>query len=436
LALPGLLKNKKHPMKKKSVIFLTLLLFVITAFSQNSKGNLVIVGGALSTDNKEVYTRMIELAGGPEKASFAIIPSASGVPVQSWVSISKTLKLHGVKEENIHLINISVMDDNSTKDVDESKWAGNANDKRIARTIRACSAVWFTGGDQMRTMLALTKSDGGPTPVLEAVWDVYNRGGVIGGSSAGAAIMSEIMIGNGNSMGALQKGIIKDNGPENEETDALLLTRGLGFFPEGIVDQHFNQRARIGRLIVALMNSKEKCYLAFGVDENTALIYSAADRTIQVAGAAGVTIVNAADAVVSYVNGLPDISNLSVSYLEDGDSYLVTSGELIPAPGKKATRGNEYYKREHPAQAGILSANGSTFRDVITINLIDNKGCESVSNLNFTDVENAFLLTFTKKPGSQGYYLENDREEDEYSVSDIRLDISPVRVTVTKIKQQ
>ncbi|NTW26279.1 MAG: cyanophycinase [Lentimicrobium sp.] len=421
-------------MRKKSVLILTLLFCSGIIFSQNPKGNLVIVGGALSPDNRNVYTRMIELAGGPEKASFAVIPSASGVAVQSWVSISKTLRSYGVKEENIHLINISVMDDDSTKDVDESKWAGNANDKRLARTVKACTGVWFTGGDQMRTMLALTLPDGKPTPVLEAVWDVYNQGGVIGGSSAGAAIMSEIMIGNGNSLGALQLGIIKDNGPENEETDALLLSKGMGFFPEGIVDQHFNQRARIGRLIVALINSKDRFKIAFGVDENTALIYSASERKIEVAGAAGVTVINAADAGVTYVKGLPDISNLAISYLENGDTYLVKTGELIPAAGKKATRGNEYYKREHPAQAGILSANGSTLRDVITINLIDNKGTDRVSNLNFTDDENAFLLTFTKKPASQGYYLENAREEDEYSVSDIRLDISPVKVTITKMK--
>lgn len=421
-------------MKKKSVLFLTLLFCAGITFCQTPKGNLVIVGGALSPDNKNVYNRMIELAGGPEKASFAVIPSASGVAVQSWVSISKTLRSYGVKEENIHLINISVMDDDSTKDADESKWAGNANDKRLARTVKACTGVWFTGGDQMRTMLALTLPDGRPTPVLEAVWDVYNNGGVIGGSSAGAAIMSEIMIGNGNSLGALQLGIIKDNGPENEETDALLLSKGMGFFPEGIVDQHFNQRARIGRLIVALINSKDRFKIAFGVDENTALIYSASERKIDVAGAAGVTIINAADAEVTYLNGLPDVSNLAVSYLENGDTYLVKTGELIPAAGKKATRGNEYYKREHPAQAGILSANGSGLRDVITINLIDNKGTDRVSNLNFTDEENGFLLTFTKKPTSQGYYLENAREEDEYSVSDIRLDISPVKVTIAKIK--
>lgn len=421
-------------MQKISFIVLIFFLVLNNAHAQESKGSLVIVGGALSHENREVYNRMIELAGGPEKARFAVIPSASGVPVQSWVSIGKTLMSYGVKKENIHLINIAVMDDDSTTDADESKWAGNGNDKRLARTVRACSAVWFTGGDQMRTMLALTKPDGEQTPVLEAVWEVYRKGGVIGGSSAGAAIMSEIMIGNGNSMGALQLGIIKDNGPENEESDALLLSTGMGFFPEGIVDQHFNQRSRLGRLVVALVHSKDRFSKAFGVDENTALIYTASDRKIQVAGAAGVTVIDASDARVVYRQGLPDISNLSVSYLESGDSYTIATGELTPVSGKRATQGKEYYNREHPAQAGILSGNGATFRDVITINLMDNKGAGSISNLSFTDNENGFLLTFTKKPESQGYYLENEAKEDKYSVSDIRLDISPVKVTVTAIE--
>ena len=421
-------------MNRRIVVIFSLILTSCISMAQNSKGSLVIVGGGLEPDNKAVYSRLIELAGGPEKAVFGVIPSASGVPVQSWVSISKTLRSYGVKEENIHLINIAVMDDDSTTDADESKWAGNARDKRIARTVKACSGIWFTGGDQMRTMAALTGPDGNPTPVLEAVWEVYNRGGVIGGSSAGAAIMSEVMIGNGSSMGALQKGIITDNGPDNEETDALLLSRGLGFFPEGIVDQHFNQRARIARLVVALMNSRENFSLAFGVDENTALIYAGQTRSVEVAGAHGVTMIDATNAKLVYKKGLPEITNLSLSYFEHGDRLLLENNELIPAPGKKATRGNEYYNRENPVQSGVLSANGSTLRDVITINLIDNKAAEGISNLSFTGNEQAFRLGFTKKPESQGYYLENAREEDEYTVWDIRLDIIPVTVKVTPIE--
>ena len=82
----------------------------------------------------------------------------------------------------------------------------------------------------------------------------------------------------------------------------------------------------------------------------------------------------------------------------------------------------------------MLSANGATLRDVITINLIDNKAVEAVSNLSFTSGDQAYRLTFTKKPESQGFYRENDREEDEYTVSDIRFDITPVNVKISTIE--
>jgi hypothetical protein len=259
---------------------------------------------------------------------------------------------------------------------------------------------------------------------------------VIGGTSAGAAIMSEVMIGNGSSLGALQLPVISDNGPENEETDALLISRGLGFFPEGIVDQHFHARARIGRLIMALMSSRDKYLMAFGVDENTALIYSASERQIRVSGKGGVTIIDASSATLTYAGNLPNIRNLSVSYLEQGDSYNVASGELLPMEAKKPTRGNEYYNRENLAQGGILTPNGTTFVDLITINLIDNKASDTVSNVSFADNGTGFLLTLTKQPESQGYYVESEEEEDLYAVSKIRLDITPVKVTVEKIQEQ
>jgi len=405
----------------------------LISFGQTGKGSLVIAGGGIDPGNKSIYNQLVNLAGGPEAATFAIIPTASGAPVQSYAFIRQVLISYNVKPENIFIIPISLMDDDSTKDADESKWAENGNDIQLAGTVRKCSGVWFTGGDQMRVTKALYRPDGSRTPVLEAVWEVYERGGVIGGTSAGAALMSEVMIGNGTSLGALQMDIITDNGPDNEDTDALLISRGLGFFPEGIIDQHFHARARLARLVIALMHSKDRFHMAFGVDENTALIYSASDRSIQVAGEAGVTIIDASDATISYFGGLPEISNLSISYMEEGDRYLVPAGILTPAPGKKPTRGQESYTRPNPAQAGILSPNGATFLDLVTINLIDNSKAESVSNLTFTDHGNGFLLTFSKKAGSQGYYAESAEEEDLYTVSDIRLDIVPVTVTVTKI---
>ncbi len=219
--------------------------------------------------------------------------------------------------------------------------------------------------------------------------------------------MSEAMIGGGNSLAALKHGIIKDyQGDDFPEGDGVLMSEGLGFFPLGIVDQHFEQRARIGRLAVALMNEKPGFNLGFGVDENTALIYLGSQNLVKVAGAGRVTIIDAANASLSYVQGLPAIENLTVSLLEEGDSFDGITGQIVPSAGKRPTRGNEYYNIENPGQAGVLSANSTSFSDLATISLIDNKGADMVSNISFSDKESGFMVTLYKTPESEGFYTD------------------------------
>ena len=422
--------------KIRILFFASALILSISANSQTfSRGNLVIVGGGLEHTNKSIYNELISLAGGTEKATFAIIPSASGVSVQSYMSFRNILISYGVKPDNIHLINIAMVDDDSTADVNESNWSHNGNDTILARIVRSCSAVWFTGGDQLRTMKTLLSSDGVKTPVLEAVWDVYRSGGVVGGTSAGAAIMSEAMIGGGNSLGALTHGVITDyQGDDFPEGDGVLMTNGLGFFPLGIVDQHFNTRARIGRLIVALMKEKPKFKIGFGIDENTALIYIGSRNMVKVAGAGGVTMINTTNASFSYVQKLPDIENLTVSYLEDGDSYDATTGIINPAGDKKPTRGHEYYNVRNPGQAGILSGYSNSFRDLITVNLMDNKGTDTIHNVSFYDQHAGFLVALSKTPLSAGFYVDRPADGDRYSVTNIRMDITPVQVSMIPLK--
>ena len=422
--------------KIKLLIFALALIFSISANCQTfSKGNLVIVGGGLEHTNKSIYNKLIRMAGGTEKATFAIIPSASGVSVQSYMSFRNILISYGIKPDHIHLINIAMVDDDSTKDVNESKWSHNGNDTSLARIVRSCSAVWFTGGDQLRTMKTLLSSDGKKTPVLDAVWQVYRSGGVVGGTSAGAAIMSEAMIGGGNSLGALAHGVITDyHGDDFPEGDGVLMTNGLGFFPLGIVDQHFNTRARVGRLIVALMKEKPRFKTGFGVDENTALIYIGSRNMVKVAGAGGVTMINTTDATLSYVQKLPAIENLTVNYLEDGDSYDATTGIITPTGDKKPTRGHEYYDVRNPGQAGILSGYSNSFRDLITVNLMDNKGTDTIHNVSFYDQHAGFLVTFSKTPLSAGFYVDRPTDGDRYTVTNIRMDITPVQVSVIPLK--
>jgi cyanophycinase len=403
---------------------------VFNLFGQSQSGHLVIAGGGLEADNRSVYYQLIELSGGPDKATFAVIPSASGVPAQAWVSFSKILISYGVKAENIHLINISVMDDDSTTDVNESTWSENGKDPELAKIIYGCSAVWFTGGDQLRTMKALVLSDGKPTPVLQAVRNVYEKGGVIGGSSAGAAIMSEAMIGNGNSLGALSLPVSYDV-EKDDNSGALLMSTGLGFFPAGIVDQHFNAKSRLGRLPVALMTTHGKFTKGFGVDENTAIIYSAKEKKFAVAGVAGVTIIDISAGEMMKTGNLVGLKNIGLSYLEEGDSYDIVSGRIIPGPDKKATVGHEKYDHAFHLSSGILAGNNPTFRDLLTTELIDNKGSDFAECISFGNSDYGFKVTFRKKPQSQGYYSEYHRDNGNYTVMDIQMDVVPVKLSVT-----
>ena len=424
-------------MRKFNTVFLLLLILIFkTGYSQDlPKGSLVIVGGGLEPDNKSVFTQLIELSGGPEKAVFSIIPSASGVATQTFVYFRSELISYGVKPENIHLIPIAMADDDSTKNIDESTWLNNGNDLKLADMVRKSSCVWFSGGDQLRTMKTLHKADGSKTPVLEAVWEVFRSGGIIGGTSAGAAIMSEPMIGAGNSMGALKHGVITDyKGDDFPDSDGVLLTHGLGFFPLGMVDQHFNARARLARLVMVMMHEKKTVNLGFGVDENTALIYNGKLKTLKVAGAAGVTIVNTTDATISQVQNLPLIKNVMISYLDEGDVYDISTKKIIPAEGKKSTISNEFYNVSNPAQAGMFSGSATNFLNLVTVNLIDNKAVNKVSNLNFTGADAGFLVTFSKTPESKGFFTDKPTGKDKYTVIGIRMDIEPVQITTTPLK--
>lgn len=420
--------------KLKTVFCLALLLVSISVFSQAlPEGSLVIVGGGLEPDNKSIFNQLIELSGGAEKAVFSIIPSASGVATQTYVYFRSELLSYGVKAENIHIIPIAMADDDSTMDIDESNWKNNGNDLKLAEIVRKSSCIWFSGGDQMRTMKTLRKADGSNTPVLDAVWEVFRSGGVVGGTSAGAAIMSEPMIGAGNSMGALKHGVIVNyKGEDFPDGDGVLLTHGLGFFPLGMVDQHFNARARLARLIMVMMHEQKTLKLGFGVDENTALIYNGKLKNLKVAGAAGVTLINTANATISQVQNRPQIENLMISYLDEGDVYDIATGNIVPAAGKKSTIGSEYYNVANPGQTGMFSGTATNFLNLITVNLIDNKAVKKVTNLNFTGQDSGFLVTLSKTPESKGFYT--DKPFDRYTVTDIRMDITPVKIEVTPLK--
>ena len=224
-------------------------------------GTLLIAGGnigATEQGKKEIFSRFAELCGG-KSAKVVLAVCASSDPEDSFSANRELLLEAGVGQV------------------------------ALLPVLEGAGGIWFGGGDQLRTARLLLQADGTDTPVLAAMRRLLDSGGVIGGSSAGAAIMSRIMIARGDDEGALTLPLCTDarawqDHSEGFSPEPLLISRGLGFLPHGIVDQHFNRRARLQRLMAAMEASNEA--QGFGISEDTALEVSLPDGTFRVLGSA------------------------------------------------------------------------------------------------------------------------------------------------------
>ncbi|MEM8617751.1 MAG: Type 1 glutamine amidotransferase-like domain-containing protein, partial [Pseudomonadota bacterium] len=165
-----------------------------------SEAALVIAGGALDSRTEDVWRSFIDAAR--DEGPIVIVPSASGSPVQSAESVRGTLLAYGVGEDRIATAKLATMDDRSSPAVNEALWAENSDDPEIATLLKGAAAIWFTGGDQARTTKILLKG-GHETQALSAIRTAAANGAPIGGTSAGAAIMSKTMLLQGDSLSAL-----------------------------------------------------------------------------------------------------------------------------------------------------------------------------------------------------------------------------------------
>jgi cyanophycinase len=242
------------------------------------EGSLVIVGGGLSADNVEIYRAFIDRARG---GSIAIIPSASGEPQASLDAFAANLLLHGVARSRIRGVKLAMVDDPATA-ADEAGWASNASDRTEIAKIEKAGAIWFTGGDQARTM-QLLKQRSKDTPMLAAIRQRLKDGAVVGGTSAGAAIMGTGMIVCGDPKRALEPlgKSLADCAPVAGKGEPIVLGSGLGFLEGYVVDQHFAERGRAPRL-----HRAHACGAGWGmgIDEDTAMVVDLAEWRAHVIG--------------------------------------------------------------------------------------------------------------------------------------------------------
>lgn len=388
------------------------------------QGALIIVGGALSAENEAIYRNFVDRMGSAN-GRVAVIAAASGAPVESGLALADTLERYGVDRGRVDLVKLATVDDDTTPDVNEAEWSGNSDSVEEIAKISNAAAIWFTGGDQVRLAETLLKPDGGDTPMLGAIRQRLSDGAVIAGTSAGAAIMSRVMIARGDSLTALTQAPAKSGDPLGKTGEALVLTRGLGFLPLGIADQHFDRRARLGRLARALAEADPKDRTGFGIDEDTALIVDLASGRASVAGAGSVIYLDGRDAESSQSKGRHSVSGLRVSVLTDGDEISLVTWHIEPAAYKTPIRGQTLNDHVPPSGGGMAVA-APDLETTLSLDLVDNSQTDALSRISLAESGVGFRYRFEKVPATEGYRGKASDGRTRYTIVNVGFDIEQI----------
>lgn len=227
----------------------------------DQRGWIVPIGGAEQKANDaRILARFVGLCGG-DHADIVVIPTAS--------------RLADTGERYEHVFSGLGAARVTTLDFDTRRDASEPN--RLER-LREASGIFFTGGNQVRIATTL-----GGTPIAKLVREQNAHGVPVGGTSAGASILSDHMIASGKEGGSPTAGSVR-------------LAPGLGLTNRFIIDQHFRQRDRLGRLLAAL--AYNPFAVGIGLDEDTAA-FIRPDNVLEVEGSGGVTVVDAGDLAFS-----------------------------------------------------------------------------------------------------------------------------------------
>ncbi|MGE5484192.1 MAG: cyanophycinase [Ignavibacteriales bacterium] len=271
------------------------------------EGNLIIIGGAEDKrDDKVILREVVSLAGGPS-ARIAVMTVAA----EDQEAVGRQYRdiFADLGVGNVNLVNIETRAEAFSED--------------NVGMLNQSTGIFFTGGDQLRITSLVGGSD-----VDRELHEAYERGVVIAGTSAGASAMSDTMI-------------IEGDGRESPRNFATRMAPGMGLLEEVVIDQHFAQRGRIGRLMLAV--AQNPYILGVGIDEDTAIVVGAEAR-FRVIGSGTVTVI--------------DGSSLMHSSVSEQDLYQpvailgVTVHTLAPGYGFDMARRRPII---HPAIQGMAS---------------------------------------------------------------------------------
>lgn len=409
---------------------LTLMLLPgsnVFAKQPSPAGTLIIIGGALRFDNADVWNQIVRHAAEAQthpvstnaaanyRPRIAVFPTASGDPERAGRITVEALQNYGADAFVVPVAPAKLNMDPATA----------VKDPELVEKVRNADGVYFTGGSQAKITQVLRADDGSDTPMLEAVWSVYRRGGVVAGTSAGAAIMSKIMYRDAKKvLPTMQNGVTM-----GKEVDL-----GLGFLdPAWFVEQHTLVRGRFARALVAMKSNDIK--FGVGVDEGTAVVVK--NDEMEVVGRTGAIVMD-----ISEADQDPDVKgfnvrNVKLTYLDAGDRIDLGTREVTPSidkqKGDKLDPKSPDFEPEDDDKIFTNDILGNTVAIEVMCRMMKNRHDEAVGL--------AFDGTAALKGPSQGFEFRFYRVEDTigwccsnrgdecYTVRNVRLDIRPIEIS-------
>ncbi len=267
--------------------------------SEKRKGTLIIIGGHEDRDPEGKREILKEVARRVRGGKLVLATVASHQPEGYFDEYEKAFADLDTGE----LVELYVED------------RSRAGDRDKLNALDDAAGVFFSGGDQLRITSQI-----GDTGIEAKVRRIYERGGVVAGTSAGASVMSETML-------------IKGTSRETHRIGDLHMAPGMGLIRDVIIDQHFAERGRFGRLIGAVAHNPR--VLGMGIDEDTAAVVEGdafrviGSGAVYVVDGADVTFCNVAEARAECALSMHDVR---VHVLSDGDGFDLR--DRRPSPPK------------------------------------------------------------------------------------------------------
>ena len=256
---------------------------------------MAIGGGEDKEKECRILKEFVRLAGG-DKANVVVLTTATDHPEEVGAEYREVFKRLGVKQ--VEAVDVSGRPDAAKPESIEA--------------VKRATGLFFTGGDQLH----ITSLMGG-TELQRAILDAHENGAIVAGTSAGAAMM-------GNSM------ILSGASDENPRSGSVEMAPGIDLIVGCMVDTHFSQRGRHGRLLTAVAHYPQD--IGFGIDENTAMVVD--KNQFKVIGAGAVTVIDGGAMTytdVPYVKEGESISlaDIKLHVLGDGHRFDLKNRQMI-----------------------------------------------------------------------------------------------------------